>query len=193
MEGTIDSNFSGYTGDGFANAADTNGASIFWNTYFDSSVVNSFTFRYASTNDRTANLIVNGVNVASEILFPSTGSFSTWDFVTVNAYAVPGAAEVRLQAATAAGLPHVDYVELIGGGAENAAPALAAISNRTLGVGQTLNVTNPRAIQMCRRNRSSSACLSPRTTRRSTPTAAFFPATARDARKHHEQLHRPRR
>ncbi len=142
VDGTIDSNFSGYTGDGFANAAETNGASIFWNTYFDSSVVKSFTFRYASTNDRTANLIVNGVNVASEILFPSTGSFSTWDFVTVNAYAVPGAAEVRLQAATAAGLPHVDYMELIGGGAENAAPALTAISNRIIGVGQTLTVTN---------------------------------------------------
>jgi Putative Ig domain/Carbohydrate binding module (family 6) len=142
VDGTIDSNFSGYTGNGFANAADTNGASIFWNAYFDSSVVKSFTFRYASTNDRTANLIVNGVNVASEILFPSTGSFATWDYVTVNAYTVSGAAEVRLQANSAAGLPHVDHVELIGGGAENAAPSLAAISNRTLGVGQTLTVTN---------------------------------------------------
>jgi hypothetical protein len=33
-------------------------------------------------------------------------------------------------------------VELIGGGAENASPSLAAIGNRTIGVGQTLNITN---------------------------------------------------
>ncbi len=82
VDGTIDNNYSGYTGDGFANTADTNGASIYWNAYFDSSAVKSLTFRYACTNDKTADLIVNGMNVASNIQFPSTGSFTNWDYVT---------------------------------------------------------------------------------------------------------------
>jgi hypothetical protein len=142
VDGTIDNNYPGYTGAGFANTADTNGASIYWSTYFDSSVVKSLTFRYASTNDRTANLIVNGVNVASSIQFPSTGSFSVWDYITVYPNIGSGPAEVRLQSTTAAGLPNIDYVELIGGGAENAPPTLAAITNRTIGVGVTLNITN---------------------------------------------------
>ena len=142
VDGTIDNNHPGYTGAGFATPADTNGASIYWNAYFDSAVVKSFTFRYATTNDRTANLIINGVDVASKVLFPSTGSYSTWDFVTVNAYVAPGAAEVKLQANSAAGLPNIDYVELIGGGPENMPPTLAPIANRTIGVGVTLSITN---------------------------------------------------
>jgi hypothetical protein len=142
VDGTIDNNYSGYTGSGFANPADTNGASIYWNAYFDAAPVKSLTFRYASTNDRTANLIINGVNVAAGILFPSTGSFSAWDYVTVYPYITTGAAEVRLQSTSAAGLPNIDYVELIGGGAENTPPMLAAITNRTLGVGVSLNLTN---------------------------------------------------
>jgi len=145
VDGTIENNYSGYTGDGFANTADTNGASIYWSAYFDSSVVKSLTFRYACTNDRTADLIINGVNVAANIQFPSTGSFSAWDYVTVYPYIIAGAAEVRLQSTSAAGLPNIDYVELIGGGAENTPPTLAASTDRTIGVGMTLNITNSSA------------------------------------------------
>jgi hypothetical protein len=142
VDGSIDSNYSGFTGGGFANTTNTIGASIYWNAYFDSSVVKSFTFRYASTNDGTANLIINGVDVASDILFPSTGLMSVWDFVTVYAHVTPGDSEVRLQSTSGAGLPNLDYIELIGGGATNTPPALAAITHRTLGVGVTLTITN---------------------------------------------------
>lgn len=141
VDGTIDNNFAGYTGVGFANTADTNGASIYWDAYFDSAPVKSLTFRYAGTNDRTANLIINGVNVASGIPFPSTGSFAAWDYVTVYPYITSGAAVVRLQATSAAGLPNIDYVELIGGGPTNTPPTLAIITNRIIGVGVTLSVT----------------------------------------------------
>jgi hypothetical protein len=114
-DGTIDSNFSGYTGDGFANTADTNGASIYWNVYFDSSVTKSFTFRYAGTNASTADLFINGTNVAAEIQFPSTGSMSTWEFVTVYATTKAGVSILRLQSTSSNGLPNIDYLELIGG------------------------------------------------------------------------------
>jgi len=145
VDGTVDNNYSGYTGTGFANPADTNGASIYWNAHFDSAPVKSFTFRYASTNTRTANVIINGVDVASKVLFPATGSYSIWDFVTVNAYVAAGAAEVKLQANSAAGLPHIDSVELIGGGPDNMPPTLAPIPNWTIGAGVTLSLTNSAA------------------------------------------------
>jgi hypothetical protein len=142
VDGTIDNNQPGYTGIGFANTTNAIGASIYWNTYFDSSPVKSFTFRYANTNEQSANLIINGVNVASNVRFPSTGSFSTWAFVTVNAYTVPGVSEVKLQSTSVAGLPNVDYVELIGGSAVNTPPTLAPITNQTIGAGVTLSITN---------------------------------------------------
>jgi hypothetical protein len=142
VDGTIDTDHPGYTGAGFANTADTNGASILWNTTFDSSVIKSFTFRYAGTNGASANLIINGTNVTSNIQFPSTGSFSTWDFVTVYANCAAGNSEVRLQSTSATGLPNIDYVELIGAAVENTPPTLAAITNQTIGAGVTLSITN---------------------------------------------------
>lgn len=142
VAGTIDNNYPGYVGAGFANPADTNGASIYWNAYFDATAVKSFTFRYASTNSRSADLIIDGVNVVSGIQFPATGSFATWDYVTVNIYVPPGDAQVKLQASSAAGLPNIDSLELIGGAPQNSSPTLAAIANRTIGAGMTLNVTN---------------------------------------------------
>lgn len=120
LDGIIDNSNPGYTGDGFAETAQTNGVSIYWSLYFDSSVVKSFTFRYAATNDGTANLLVNGTNVVSNIQFPSTGSLTNWYFVTVYPSVVPGACNVRLQSTSTNGLPNIDSLELIGG---NSIPA----------------------------------------------------------------------
>jgi hypothetical protein len=122
VDGTIDSNFLGYTGAGYANTTDTNGASLYWNLYFGSSVTKSLTFRYANTNARTANLIVNGVNVTSGIQFPSTGAWTNWGYVTVYPSIASGASQVRLQATSADGLPNLDYVEVVGGGTTTTLP-----------------------------------------------------------------------
>jgi hypothetical protein len=105
-------------------------------------VIKSLTFRYACTNDRSANLIVNGVDVASNIQLPATATLTNWDFVTVNANITNGAAEVKLQSISAAGLPNIDYVELIGGGPTNTPPTLVAITNRTIGAGVVFIITN---------------------------------------------------
>jgi len=117
VDGTIDTNFPGYSGDGFANTFETNGASTYWSLYFDSSAVKSFAFRYASTNDGAADLLLNGTNIVANIQFPSTGSYSNWDFVSVYAYAAPGAGNLRLQSTSSNGLPNIDSLELIGGNA----------------------------------------------------------------------------
>jgi hypothetical protein len=134
VDGTVDNNYPGYTGDGFANTTDSTGAGINWNPNFDASLVKAFTFRYASVTSGTADLIVGGVNVASEIQFPSTGSWTNWDYVTVYAYTPAGTAEVRLQSTSATGLPNVDYLQVTGGWVGTQPPAgltaLAVAKNR---------------------------------------------------------------
>lgn len=122
VEGTIDNVNPGYTGDGYANSSNSIGAAINWNLNFDSSVIKSFTFRYASTNSGTADLVIGGVSVASKIQFPATGSMTNWDNVTVYAYTPAGNSAVRLQSASAAGLPNIDYLAVTGGWAGTQPP-----------------------------------------------------------------------
>ena len=114
VDGSIESNQSGFTDSGFADTTDAEGAGIDWALNFDASDVKSFTFRYSSTTDRTAELWVGGEKVSSGIVFRSTGSPGVWDHVTVYAYVEPGEATVRLQATSATGLPNVDSLEMIG-------------------------------------------------------------------------------
>jgi len=114
VDGTIDSLYSGYTGDGYANTIDAIGAGIDWEVDFDTSVTKAFTVQYACPDDRTADLIVNGMIIASEIQFPSTGSWSDWGFVTVYARAYAGVSGLRLQSTSTSGLPHIDYINIIG-------------------------------------------------------------------------------
>jgi hypothetical protein len=142
VEGTIDNAYPGYTGAGYANPTDAIGAGMDWNIYFDPSVTKAFTFRYAGTNAGTATLFINGTNAAANIQFPATGAWTNWDYVTVYAYAAAGPSVVRLQSTTGAGLPDIDYVEVTGGGGGTNLPVLAAVANRTIGVGVTLNITN---------------------------------------------------
>jgi len=115
VDGTIDNTYSGYTGNGYANPAHSYGAGIDWSINFDSTVTKSLTFRYASTNDGTADLLVNGTNVAANIQFPSTGGLTNWEYVTVYPYIAAGTTDVRLQSSTTGGLPLIDYVEVSGG------------------------------------------------------------------------------
>jgi hypothetical protein len=122
VDGTVDNTCAGYTGTGYANTDDAIGANIYWNLNFGSSATKSLTFRYASTNALTANLIVNGVNVTSDIQFPSTGARTNWGYVTVYPSIASGAFQVRLQATSADGLPNIDYVEVIGGGTTTTSP-----------------------------------------------------------------------
>jgi len=142
VDGTIDNNYPGYTGVGYANTDNTKGAGINWSAYFDSSTVKSLTFRYSSTNNSTADLIIDGTNVVSNIQFPSSGSFSNWSFATVYPYITPGGAAVRLQSSSAAGLPNIDYVELMGGTAGNSPPSLTPIADQVTGAEVTLIITN---------------------------------------------------
>lgn len=115
VDGTISSANSGYTGTGFADTNDATGAGINWVLNSDSSTVKSFTFRYASTVAGSANLLVDGFTVVSNIPFPSTGSLSSWEYATVYAYVPTATTKVRLEAISSSGLPNVDSLEVAGG------------------------------------------------------------------------------
>ncbi|SKC64812.1 RICIN domain-containing protein [Ohtaekwangia koreensis] len=116
-EGTIDMNYTGYTGAGFVNTNNAVGAGINWRVNFATSGSKTFTFRYANGSgaNRPANLLVNGVVVASNINFPATSTWTTWSTVTVNAnISANTSAIVRLQATTAAGTANIDNIAITG-------------------------------------------------------------------------------
>lgn len=115
VTGTIETANSGYTGTGYADSTDAAGTGIDWVLNFDSSKVKAFTFRYASTVAGTANLVVNGTTLVSNIPFPSTSSLSSWDYATVYAYVPAGTTKVRLEAISGTGLPNIDSLEVVGG------------------------------------------------------------------------------
>lgn len=117
VDGTIDNNNAGFTGTGFANTANASGNGVDWK--IDGSA-GSYTFKwkYACTNNRPGNLLVNGSTVASNVAFNSTGSWSTWSTTGSTTVTLgSGAKTIRLQATTSSGLGNIDYMEVTGPGA----------------------------------------------------------------------------
>lgn len=123
VDGTIDNNNAGYTGSGFANTNDAAGSGIDWWLDFPATGTGAFTFRYASLEDRVADLYVNGAEVASGIRFPATGSLSAWELVAAHGAVPAGLTHVRLEAVSTTGLPDIDFLGVGGDTASgNTAP-----------------------------------------------------------------------
>lgn len=126
VDGTVDTNNAGYTGTGFANTNNTAGTGINWKIDFAAIGTKAFTFRYASTDNRAANLFINGSLAGSTISFPSTGSWTTWGTLTLYANTAAGISDVRLEATGSSGLPNVDHIQVVGGTAANCATAVTS-------------------------------------------------------------------
>ncbi len=116
VDGTIDNNNTGYTGDGFANTTNAAGTGIIWKVSVSESGNYSAEFRYANgaSTDRTANLLVNGSFLVSGIDFPVTGSWTSWSREQSSVYLNQGINELRLEASTGSGLANIDYLRLSG-------------------------------------------------------------------------------
>ena len=97
---------------GYIDALESETDCIYWALDFDATTPKSFTFRYAATNELTANLFVNDTNVAANIRFPSTGSFDEWDYMTVYPVVPSGKSTVRLESSE--GLPRINSLEVGG-------------------------------------------------------------------------------
>ncbi|WP_299252709.1 carbohydrate-binding protein [uncultured Aquimarina sp.] len=113
FEGTIDNNHAGHTGTGFINTANVSGNGIDWKLN-GSAGSYTITWRYASSSNRSANLIVDGSTVASNIAFNTTGSWTTWDTESVTVNLSDGVKDLRLEATNSSGLGNIDYMQVTG-------------------------------------------------------------------------------
>lgn len=115
VEGTIDSNNAGFTGAGFANSTNAAGAGVDWSVNVKTTGTYSFTWRYAAITARNANLIVDGNIQTSNINFPATSSWTTWNnSSTVNVQLNAGTHKIRLQAVSSDGLSNIDNLTVSG-------------------------------------------------------------------------------
>lgn len=115
VDGVISATQPGFTGTGYIDTVGAIGSGANWALSFNSSPVKTLTVRYASNVTHTADLYIDGVKVASNVQFHSTGSLSSWDYITINASVPAGDRAVRLVATSAAGLPNIDSLEVKGG------------------------------------------------------------------------------
>ncbi len=113
-QGVVESNHLGFTGTGFVNYDNVVGSYVEWSVNLAAASTATLTFRYANggTTNRPMDITVNGVLVADELAFPPTGSWDTWQSVSVTTALAAGANLVRATATTADGGPNVDRVDV---------------------------------------------------------------------------------
>ncbi|GHG14129.1 carbohydrate-binding protein [Streptomyces hydrogenans] len=112
--GTIDSDWTGFSGSGFCNGTNAAGAYAQFAVTAPAAGTATLTVRFANgtTTARPADVVVNGSTVAAGASFGSTGTWTGWTSKTFTVPVVAGTNTVRLSPTTAAGLPNVDHVEL---------------------------------------------------------------------------------
>jgi pectate disaccharide-lyase len=114
--GIVDTSHSGYTGTGFVDTDNAVGAYVEIEFGEQSAGSELLLIRYAhgKTDDRSAELRVNGAVVNAAIAFPPTGSFTTWLTVSNTIPVQTGRNVVRLTALNSAGLVNLDRFEITG-------------------------------------------------------------------------------
>ena len=107
---TIDSNNTGFNGTGFANFPATVGTLTFSNVDGNGGGTKAMQIRYAlgATSARTGTLTVNGT--ATNITFPVTGSWTTWNTLTVNITLNNNATNTIWFASTGTDLGNIDQI-----------------------------------------------------------------------------------
>ena len=100
----------GFSGSGYTNTDNAIGASISWNVYSPVNQTALVTFRYAnaSTVNRAASLSASGIVQAATIAFAGTGTWTTWNTVTVSVNLKAGNNTLELAALTADGCANID-------------------------------------------------------------------------------------
>jgi lysophospholipase L1-like esterase len=116
-QGTVDSNHSGFTGSGFANADNAIGIGVDWSVDVPASGIYQLEWRFANgSSDRPGSVKINGVNVTT-VGFPSTGVWTSWTTVSTTVSLDTGRSSIRLEATTSAGLANIDSLTVTGGSA----------------------------------------------------------------------------
>jgi fibronectin type 3 domain-containing protein len=116
VDGIIEDEHSGYTGDGYANTDNDPCTGVDWRINILTGGTYTFKWRHAlGASDRSARLLVDSSQEVSSINFPSTGAWTSWsDAVSVEITLSIGIKDIRLEATNDEGLPNIDYVEITG-------------------------------------------------------------------------------
>ncbi len=112
--GSIDSNNSGFTGDGFVNTQNAVGEGVNWSVEVAQAGVYTISWRYANgSSDRPGIILVDAISI-EEVSFPGTGDWTTWSQVSKDLYLTVGIHSIRLQAVNSGGLANIDYIMING-------------------------------------------------------------------------------
>ncbi|MGW1595672.1 carbohydrate-binding protein [Streptomyces sp. NPDC002343] len=110
--GTVDSDWTGYSGSGFCNATNSTSGYVQFTVNAASAGTATLNIRYAngSATARPAAVAVNGTTAATAS-FEATGAWTTWVTKTLTVPVKAGSNTVRLTPSTADGLPNLDYLD----------------------------------------------------------------------------------
>ncbi len=121
VQGTVDSNQSGFTGSGFANSNNATGAGVDWSVNVPANGVYQLQWRFANgATARPGSVKINGATVTT-VGFPSTGVWTVWTTVSTTVSLSAGRNSVRLEAATSGGLANIDSLAVTGNSPQPAA------------------------------------------------------------------------
>jgi alpha-galactosidase len=117
FQGTVDNNWSGFSGTGFVNTTNAVGSFVQFTVTAGQTgpATLAFDFANGTTADRPMDVSVNGTVVARGVSFPPTGAFSLWGTTIVTADLTAGTNTVRAVATTANGGPNLDFLDVAGG------------------------------------------------------------------------------
>ncbi|MEV4847563.1 carbohydrate-binding protein [Micromonospora matsumotoense] len=123
-DGAIESNHAGYSGSGFCNANNAAGAAAQFTLTASGAGSATIAIRYANgaTDNRPADVLVNGTVVQAASAFNPTGAWTAWATKTLTAPLNVGSNTLRLSPTTAVGLANIDYVDVEVGGTTPSTP-----------------------------------------------------------------------
>ncbi|ROR35261.1 carbohydrate-binding protein [Kitasatospora cineracea] len=110
--GTVDSDWTGFSGSGFCNGTNATGAYAQFTVNATAAGTATLQFRFANgtTTARPADLAVNGTATGT-LSFEGTGSWTGWTTKSVTVPVRSGSNTIRLTPTAAAGLPNLDYLD----------------------------------------------------------------------------------
>lgn len=142
-QGTIDSDWTPFSGSGFCNGTNASGAYVQFSVNASAAGTATLGVRFANgtTTARPANLVVNGSTVQTPS-FEGTGAWNTWVTKTLTVTVNAGGNTIRLSPTTSNGNPNVDYLDFEVGGGTTPPPGTWPTPTGNVSVNGTIAVSS---------------------------------------------------
>lgn len=114
VDGDIESEYSGFSGSGYANTDNEDGNGVRWRVSVAESENYLLEFTYANQSEgRSAAVEINGQNRAN-LTLSTTGAWNAWTMQAINVPLVAGVNDIALLATNPQGLANIDDIKLVG-------------------------------------------------------------------------------